>query len=74
MTQQELFSHITYNPDTGIMTRNRSRSNAMVITAGTSIKIGGIGYSAAKLAWLYVTGEFPKKELTHTRWHRQLEV
>ena len=63
MTQQELFSHITYNPDTGVMKRNKSRSNAAVVTAATSLRIKGVNYSAAKLAWLYVTGAFPDKEL-----------
>lgn len=63
MTQQELFSHITYNAETGEMKRNRSRSNAMVITATSSVKIKGNSYSAMKLAWLYVTGSFPEKEL-----------
>jgi len=63
MTQQELFSHITYNPDTGVMKRNKSRSNAAMVTAATSLKIGGVCYSATKLVWLYVTGAFPDKEL-----------
>lgn len=63
MTQTELFSHITYDPETGLMQRNKPRANSATITSNTSLKINGIGYSAAKLAWLYVTGKFPEKEL-----------
>ena len=63
MTQQELFSHVTYDPVTGIMTRLSTRSNAATITANTSVRINNVNYSGAKLAWLYVTGAFPTYDL-----------
>lgn len=63
MTQEELFKHIQYNPITGLMTRTKTRSNSMEINANSSVKINGVGYSAAKLAWLYVTGALPTKEI-----------
>ena len=63
MTQQELFSYITYDPATGVMQRIPLRSNSIHITSTTSVRIAGINYSGAKLAWLYVTGTLPTYDL-----------
>ena len=63
MNQQQLFKTITYDPKTGVMKRLKSRSNSMVINANSEIKINGINYSAKRLAWLYVTGNFPEKDI-----------
>ena len=62
-----------YNPDTGLLTRRvTTGSHAMAGTpAGTynngylNVKIAGKMYKGHRLAWLYMTGEWPTGEIDH---------
>lgn len=59
ITHSELLTHIMYDPESGIMTRRRSRANAATITAKSDVKIDSVNYSAMRLAVFYVTGVYP---------------
>lgn len=68
----KLKEKLHYNPDTGIFTWIVStKGHAKGITAGSqcskyiSIVINGKHYLAHRLAWLYMTGSFPKKYIDH---------
>lgn len=64
---------LDYDPETGIFRWKRTTSNVRKNSvAGTKdkndyirIQICGILYSAHRLAWLYVTGKWPVKEIDH---------
>jgi hypothetical protein len=74
LTQSELKSLLHYNPDTGIFTR-LTRSAFCVnigdIAGGISvkgylvIKVNNRQYRAQRLAFLYMTGYFPKHMVDH---------
>jgi len=79
MTKSELFENVTYNPDTGLFTRLRKTAHNAVIgkPIGTVakngyvvIRIGNKLYYAHRLAWLYMTGEFPKYTVDHINRNR----
>jgi len=72
--QEELKRQLHYNPDTGIFTRIVSNSNRVKIKsiAGwyTSngyiyIDINCTSYSSHRLAWLYMTGNWPEDQIDH---------
>ena len=73
LTQQILKQLFQYNPDTGIFIRLVSRGNAKAgAEAGSKgghgylqIRIDRKRYLAHRLAWLYMTGEFPKDQIDH---------
>lgn len=73
LDQKYLKSILNYNPDTGIFTWIKSPHGRISVgcKAGTymngyiSIKIDQIGYYAHRLAWLYMTGEWPSVEIDH---------
>jgi hypothetical protein len=74
ITQDELKKFIHYNPLTGVFTRLVSlhpRIPAGGVTGSTTrtgyVHIGVLGrsYPAARLAWLYMTGSFPKGQIDH---------
>ena len=74
MTQDELKALFLYDPETGIFTRKKWRSSNAVMgaAAGTThtkgyiaIWIGGRRHMAHRLAWLYVYGEWPTKQIDH---------
>lgn len=74
MTQKELKKELHYNPETGIFTRKISRNNKVKVgeVAGGKdvngyiiIRVFGKNYKAHRLAWLYVYGEWPLKEIDH---------
>jgi len=75
MNQNELKEVLEYNEETGNFTWKVSNNNRIKIgdEAGytskrrgyTQIKINRKLYSAHRLAWLYVYGEFPSKEVDH---------
>ena len=72
LRQSDLFNVIDYNKDTGDFIWKRAAGN---VKKGDSaggysegylkININKICYSAHRLAWLYVYGEFPKDQIDH---------
>lgn len=73
ITQPELKSVLTYNPETGIFRWNKPRVGCSPdLIAGSRQKNGYIAicidqtkYYAHRLAWLYMTGNFPAKMIDH---------
>lgn len=74
LTQSELLSELTYDPDTGIFVRKelkahesrRTRGLAGTIAGGyVSINVKGEIYRAHRLAWLYMTGAWPDGDIDH---------
>jgi len=72
LTQERLKQLLTYNPDTGVFTRNSSRGCAKIGTVtGTldggyiRIKIDSKKYLAHRLAVLYMSGSFPEEMTDH---------
>lgn len=67
INKEKLKKLVTYNPKTGIFTRNKNnklagykRSDGYVCLTVTKTK-----YLAHRLAWLFMTGEWPKNEIDH---------
>ena len=79
LTQAELKENLIYFPDDGIFMWKVSRRSAKANTiAGGGNKKGYImiglnqkQYFAHILAWLYVTGEYPKGDLDHIDGNKQ---
>ena len=73
LTQQELKKQLHYNPDTGLFTRlvtNSSRVKVGDICKNYSngyivFRVNSVLYKAHRLAWLYMTGNFPKYFIDH---------
>jgi len=75
ITQSELKELLEYNPDTGLFTWIKSNGNRRLKAgdaAGTKMKVGyvritiqGKNYLAHRLAYLYMTGNFPKNGIDH---------
>ena len=68
ITQERLQEKLHYEPTTGVFTRElksgRKKEVGYLQQNGyTSMGIDGTLYKAHRLAWLYVMGEFPAKEL-----------
>lgn len=69
ITQKELKKHIDYNPETGVFLRKTSiHGNPIkpVVTGYIAhgyrlITVGCIKYRSHRLAWLYMTGEWPNR-------------
>lgn len=70
-TLRELFN---YDPDTGLFTRlKRVSQRGLVGTVAGCVNVNGYvhikiacrGYKAHRLAWLYMTGEWPEHEVDH---------
>lgn len=74
ITQQELKSMFSYDPDTGLLTR-LIRTSSRAEKGGVcgwnnghgylSVCINKKSYLIHRLAWLYVFGEFPKNYIDH---------
>jgi len=66
ITQEYLKSIITYNPDTGIFVRKNGRIPKYVGKNGyMQISIQYKKYYLHRLAWLYMYGFMPEKEIDH---------
>lgn len=74
ITQEQLKAQLHYDPLTGIFTNliQRSKRSKIGSVAGSKEKTGYIRiilnykpYRAHRLAWLYMTGEFPKNMIDH---------
>lgn len=67
LTQEELKVLVTYNPDTGIFTNNRTNKVIGYITGAgyVYLSIKNKSRLAHRLAWLYMTGELPKQQIDH---------
>lgn len=73
MRQEYLKRVLEYDPDTGVFIWVRITKGVNVGTRAGSINdqgyrtimIDGANYPAARLAWLYMTGSFPKNDVDH---------
>lgn len=74
INQCQLKQHLLYDDETGVFTRKISNSNKCKVgdVAGyvnshgyRIIRVLSKMYPAHRLAWLYMFGEFPKKEIDH---------
>jgi hypothetical protein len=73
ITAERLRSLLSYNPETGIFTWRvrRGRILAGTVTGGigshgyVEIRVDYRLYLAHRLAWLYMTGEWPKETIDH---------
>ena len=74
ITQSELKQLLNYNPDTGEFTWLKpnsyfTKAGSIAGTIDTNkyrrIRVNGKRYMAHRLAWLYMTGNFPDKYIDH---------
>lgn len=70
LTQHDLKKEIIYNEETGEFTRIKTNKKAGYLLKSNGKKYTGIGilskyYSAHRIAWLYVYGEFPNGCVDH---------
>lgn len=71
ITQEELKELLSYDPELGLFIWNINGSIAGSIYVNLNkkryiiIKIYGHRYGSHRLAWLYMTGYFPKNEIDH---------
>lgn len=74
LTQDRLKKHLSYNPETGVFIWLISKSPRVPVgsIAGyinkktyTIIMMDNINYPAHRLAWLYMTGKWPKHCIDH---------
>lgn len=73
ITQHELHERLSYDPETGMFRwRHKRRGLRAGSIAGTilsngyrRIKQGSVLYLAHRLAWFYVHGEWPQRDIDH---------
>lgn len=67
LTQEKLKEIIHYDPDTGVFTWKIDLvkfKKGDPVKAKVQVEINGGNYPIHRLAYLYMTGEFPKRQLT----------
>jgi hypothetical protein len=69
LTAERLRELLDYDPETGIFT-SRPRPLGRLNKGYRHIQIEGRDYSAHRLAWFYVYGEWPPGQLDHKDTHR----
>lgn len=73
ITAERLRAVVNYDPDTGTFTwirskqgvRYGSRAGAIKAKGYRSIQVDGKDYAEHRLAWLWMTGEWPKDQIDH---------
>ena len=73
LSQSELKAELSYDPKSGVFTRNKAgggrkagaRAGGLGTDGYTTISVLGRRYRAARLAWLYMTGEHPSGDVDH---------
>lgn len=67
MTPELLRSRLSYDPATGIFSRNKGHAKVgRIATKGyIQISVAGDRYMAHRLAWLYVHGSWPDGQIDH---------
>ena len=71
ITANRLRAVLSYDPDTGIFRwlvgarRGRVADSVDVTTGYHRIKVDGASYGANRLAWLYMSGEWPADQVDH---------
>ena len=74
LTQEELKKLLHYNPETGVFTWKVKTSNRVKVgdvaghinkTGYLQIGVSGNLYQSHRLAWLYMTGKWPKDHIDH---------
>lgn len=72
LTQAELKKWLNYDPLTGVFTWAKPSHNRIVGAVAGSLNLGYIriklnykSYKAHRLAWLFMTGEFPQQKIDH---------
>jgi hypothetical protein len=84
LTQMELHQVLAYDPETGVFTWIEPAARAVqpgqeagFIKKGVAsgggyrfIKVNSVAYAAHRLAWLYMTGEWPPHEIDHVNRNR----
>jgi hypothetical protein len=67
LTYERLLAFLIYDPNTGVF-RNRKNGNIIAANVGRTghvIKIDRVNYIKHRLAWFYMTGEYPKQAINH---------
>lgn len=73
LTHKRLRELLHYDPDTGVFTwrvargsaKAGDRPNTKIRKGYMRVKVGGRNYLAHRLAWLYVTGARPNRQIDH---------
>lgn len=65
-TLEMLKEALSYNPETGLFTRNNGKPAGSISDQGyIRIKLQDRSYQAHRLAWLYMTGRKPVEQIDH---------